>query len=163
MAVGAQEVNAQLFGAKGEGTELLNAVYVEQHVVSAAELTKAGEIGAMAGAILGAAAHVKNVVIDGYISTAAALIACRLCPDATGYIVASHRSVEPGHVRALGALGIAPLLDLDLRLGEGTGAALSIPLVRSAAAILRDMATFSSAGVSGPASGPASEPASEPA
>lgn len=113
------------------------------------------EIGAMAGAILGAAANEKIVVIDGYISTAAALIACGLCPDATGYVVASHRSVEPGHVRALGALGIAPLLDLDLRLGEGTGAALSMPLVRSAAAILRDMATFSSAGVSGPAAEPA--------
>ncbi|HUG37103.1 MAG TPA: nicotinate-nucleotide--dimethylbenzimidazole phosphoribosyltransferase, partial [Candidatus Limnocylindrales bacterium] len=81
---------------------------------------------------------------------AAALCAVRLAPNARDYLIASHRSVEPGHRHVLDALGQTPYLDLGMRLGEGTGAALGIGLARAAAAILREMATFKSAGVSGP-------------
>ena len=87
------------------------------------------------------------MVLDGVIAGAAALVAQRLSPDAVDYCVAGHRSVEPGHAAALAALGLRPLVDLDLRLGEGSGAVLALPLVRSAAAVLRDMATFESAGI----------------
>lgn len=107
------------------------------------------EIAALAGVVLGAARSQMAVLADGFITTAAALAAVRMCGAARGYVVASHLSREPGHAVQLGALGLTPLLDLELRLGEGTGAALALPLLRSAAALLRGMATFSSAGVSG--------------
>jgi len=87
------------------------------------------------------------VILDGVIAGAAALVAQALAPDALGYCFAGHRSVEPGHVVALDRLGLRPLVDLDLRLGEGTGAVLSFPLVEAAGAVLREMATFDSAGV----------------
>ncbi len=109
------------------------------------------EIAAMAGAMIGAAARGALVLVDGFISAAAALAACRLCPALPPYLVASHRSTEPGHSVVLDALALRPLLELDMRLGEGTGCALAIPLVRAAAALLREMATFESAGISGPA------------
>ncbi|MCK6530179.1 nicotinate-nucleotide--dimethylbenzimidazole phosphoribosyltransferase [Myxococcota bacterium] len=105
------------------------------------------EIAGLAGLILGAAARRVPVVLDGFITGAAALVAARLCPRVVGHLVASHRSVEDGHRHVLRALGLAPLLDLDLRLGEGSGAALAIPLVQSAVRVLAEMATFGDAGV----------------
>ena len=98
--------------------------------------------------ILGAARLRKPVLVDGFISTAAALIAVCLCPKARDYIIAAHRSVERGHVAALCTLGKEPLLDLNLRLGEGTGAALAMGLVVGAASLLTDVATFEEASVS---------------
>nr|WP_320050012.1 nicotinate-nucleotide--dimethylbenzimidazole phosphoribosyltransferase [uncultured Desulfuromonas sp.] len=113
-------------------------------------LAKVGgfEIGAIAGLILGAAAQRKPVVIDGIISTAGALIAASLSPASRDYMIAGHCSVEPGHRIALNHLGKAPLLDLRLRLGEGTGAALAMNLVEAAVAILTEIATFEEAAVS---------------
>ena len=112
-------------------------------------LAKVGgfEIGAIAGLILGAAAQKKPVLVDGFISTAGALLAVGLCPDAADYIIASHRSAEPGHDVVLRKLGKKPLLDLELRLGEGTGAVLGMHLVDAAVAILTRMATLDDAGV----------------
>jgi nicotinate-nucleotide--dimethylbenzimidazole phosphoribosyltransferase len=106
------------------------------------------EIAGLVGVILGGAARRVPVVVDGFIATAAALIAVRLAPAARGYLIASHRSAEPGHVRLLEALGLTPYLELDMRLGEGTGAALGIGLLRAALAFYREMATFKEAGVS---------------
>jgi nicotinate-nucleotide--dimethylbenzimidazole phosphoribosyltransferase len=106
------------------------------------------EIGGLAGVILGAAAHRVAVVVDGYISGAAALIAAGLCPQVKDYLIAGHCSIEPGHKYLLRHLGLKPLLDLNLRLGEGTGAALGICLVETSCHILSDMATFAEAGVS---------------
>lgn len=113
-------------------------------------LAKVGgfEIGGIAGLILGAASLKKPVLVDGFISTAGALIAARLAPTAREYMIASHRSVEQGHRIALESLGKNPLLDLDLRLGEGTGAALSMHLVEAAVRILTEVATFEQAAVS---------------
>lgn len=108
------------------------------------------EIAAMVGAMIGSAARGALVLVDGFISSAAALAARRLCPALAPYLIASHRSAEPGHAVALDALGLAPLLDLEMRLGEGSGSALAIPIVRAAGALLREMATFESAGISGP-------------
>ena len=107
------------------------------------------EIAALAGAVLGAARAGRAVVVDGFITGAAALAAVAMCDAARGYLVASHRSAEPGHAIQLEALGLDPLLALDMRLGEGTGGALALPLLEAAAAVLREMATFASAGVSG--------------
>lgn len=105
------------------------------------------EIAGLVGVILEGARRQVPVVLDGFISTAAALVAVRLAPEAASYLVASHRSAEPGHALQLDALWLEPLLDLDLRLGEGSGATLAIPLLDAASDILREMATFSSAGV----------------
>lgn len=107
------------------------------------------EIAALTGATLEAARSGRVVVTDGFIATAAVLVAARLAPAVVDYVVASHRSREPGHAVQLRELGLEPLLDLDLCLGEGTGAALALPLLEAAAAMLREMATFASAGVSG--------------
>jgi nicotinate-nucleotide--dimethylbenzimidazole phosphoribosyltransferase len=106
------------------------------------------EIAGLAGVILGAAAARIPVVVDGFICGAAALVATRLAPAALGALVCSHRSAEPGHRHVLDSLGLAPLLELELRLGEASGAALAMPLVDAALAILHDMATFAAAGVS---------------
>lgn len=106
------------------------------------------EIAALVGLILGAAERRLAVVLDGYITGAAALLAQRICPQVTDYCFASHRSVEPGHTVVLSALGLRPLLDLDLRLGEGSGAALSLPLFHAASRLYHEMATFEQAGVS---------------
>jgi nicotinate-nucleotide--dimethylbenzimidazole phosphoribosyltransferase len=112
-------------------------------------LSKVGgiEIGGIAGVILAGASHRIPVVIDGFISGAAALVAASLSPRVKPYLVASHRSVEKGHQTILDHLGLKPLLDLGLRLGEGTGAALGISLVEAAVKILDEMATFAEAGV----------------
>jgi nicotinate-nucleotide--dimethylbenzimidazole phosphoribosyltransferase len=107
------------------------------------------EHAALAGFILGGAAHRVPVVLDGVIACAAALAARAFAPDVTGYLIAGHLSTEPGARRALEVLGLRPLLDLGLRLGEGSGAVLALPVVAAAARVLRDMATFDSAGVSG--------------
>ncbi|MCL6582059.1 MAG: nicotinate-nucleotide--dimethylbenzimidazole phosphoribosyltransferase [bacterium] len=113
-------------------------------------LAKVGgfEIGGIAGLILGAASVRKPVLVDGFISTAAALVAQRLSPQAADYMIAAHRSMEQGHRKALEVLGKKPLLDLDLRLGEGTGAALAMNLVEAAVRIMTEMATFEEAKVS---------------
>ena len=105
------------------------------------------EHGALAGFILGAAALRVPVILDGVIAGAAALAAAALAPDSIAACVAGHRSAEPGHAVTLSYLGLRPLVDLGLRLGEGTGAVLALPLVQSAARALRDVATFDSAGV----------------
>lgn len=112
-------------------------------------LAKVGglEIGAIAGVVLAAAAHRIPVVIDGFISSAGAVIAALLAPQATAYMIAGHKSVEIGHRAALEHLGLAPLVDLDLRLGEGTGAVLGMSLVEAACKVLCEMATFDEAGV----------------
>jgi nicotinate-nucleotide--dimethylbenzimidazole phosphoribosyltransferase len=107
------------------------------------------EHAALAGFILGGAAHRVPVVLDGVIACAAALAARAFAPDVTGCLIAGHLSTEPGARRALEELGLRPLLDLGLRLGEGSGAVLALPVVGAAARVLRDMATFDSAGVSG--------------
>ena len=106
------------------------------------------EIAMLAGAAIGCAARRMPVIVDGFIVTAAVLVAARLEPAVAGHCVFAHRSAEPGHARLLEALGAEPLLDLGLRLGEGSGAALAVPLVRAAARLLGEMATFASAGVS---------------
>ncbi len=107
------------------------------------------EHAALAGFILGAAALRTPVILDGVIAGAAALVAHRIAPDALAACVAGHRSAEPGHAAALAKLGLRPLVELELRLGEGTGAVLALPLVQSAARVMHDVATFDSAGVSG--------------
>jgi nicotinate-nucleotide--dimethylbenzimidazole phosphoribosyltransferase len=106
------------------------------------------EIAGLVGVVLAGAARRAPVVLDGFIATAAALVAARLAPAARGYLIAAHRSAEPGHPRLLEALGLVPYLELAMRLGEGTGAALGIGLLRAALACYREMATFSEAGVS---------------
>lgn len=106
------------------------------------------EIAAIVGAVLEAPAHRMAVVADGFISTVAALAAVRAEPAAASALFFAHRSTEHGHGAALDALEARPLLSLDMRLGEGSGAALAIPILRAAAAVLREMATFEGAGVS---------------
>ncbi len=113
-------------------------------------LSKVGgfEIGGLVGCILAAAVHRVPILIDGFISTASALIACELCPPLKDYLIAAHISQEKGHQIALSYLGKIPLLDLNMRLGEGTGAVLGMKLVELAVKILNEMATFEEARVS---------------
>ncbi|MGC2129714.1 MAG: nicotinate-nucleotide--dimethylbenzimidazole phosphoribosyltransferase [Candidatus Aquilonibacter sp.] len=112
------------------------------------------EIVGLAGALLAAAQRRIPILLDGFIVGAAALLAQAIAPDSIGYCIAAHRSRELGHAVALRHLGLVPLLDLDLRLGEGSGAALAMPLCEAAARMVREMKTFAEAGVS-----TASEPA----
>lgn len=105
------------------------------------------EIGGLAGVMLGAAARQVPIVIDGFISGAAALVACTLAPTVQPYLIAAHRSVEPGHQSILVNLDMQPLLDLGMRLGEGTGAVLGVSLCQAACKVLDEMATFAEAGV----------------
>ncbi len=113
-------------------------------------LSKVGgfEIGGLAGVMIGAAANHVPVMVDGFISTAAAMIAVTLAPQCKDYLIAAHRSKEYGHSAMLEWLGLKPLFDLDLRLGEGTGAALGISMAEAACKVLAEMATFGEAGVS---------------
>lgn len=113
-------------------------------------LAKVGgfEIGGIAGCILAAAAHRVPLVVDGFISTAAALVARTLCPAALDYMFAGHRSEEPGHSIMLDFLGMAPILDLGMRLGEGTGGALAMVVMEGAVRVFNQMLTFEQAGVS---------------
>ncbi len=117
----------------------------------------AGEVGGyeivgLAGVILSAARARVPVILDGYIVAAAALIAHAIAPQAIGYCIAAHRSREAGHAIALQALGLRPLFDLDLALGEASGAALALPMIEASARMMREMRTFAEAGVSGSAS-----------
>jgi nicotinate-nucleotide--dimethylbenzimidazole phosphoribosyltransferase len=115
-------------------------------------LAKVGgfEIAVLAGAMVGCAAARRAVVVDGLISAAAALVAARLAPAVRPYLFASHLSVEPGHALILGDLGLAPVLDLRMRLGEGTGAVMALTVLEAACRVLAGMATFEEAGVAGP-------------
>jgi nicotinate-nucleotide--dimethylbenzimidazole phosphoribosyltransferase len=108
------------------------------------------EIAGLVGLVLGAAMRRIPIVIDGFIATAAVLIAVELCPAVRNYLIAAHRSVEIGHQAALQRLELDPLFALDMRLGEGTGAALALPLLDAALALMSDMATFDEAGIAGP-------------
>ena len=107
------------------------------------------EIAAMTGLVLGAARRQIAIVMDGFISTAAAAIACGLAPAVRSYLFAGHRSQEPGHRVLLAYLDVEPILDLDMRLGEGSGAVLAMPVLEGALCLYREIATFASAGVSG--------------
>ena len=105
------------------------------------------EIAALVGVALGAASRRIAVVVDGFIATSAAMLAVQLCPRVQGYLIAAHRSAEFGHGVALEALELEPLVALDLRLGEGSGAAVVLRLLDAAVALLSEMATFEEAGV----------------
>jgi nicotinate-nucleotide--dimethylbenzimidazole phosphoribosyltransferase len=113
-------------------------------------LSKVGgfEIGVLAGVMLGTAAANRPAVVDGFISGAAALIAWALAPAIGPHLIASHQSVEPGHRIALDKMQLVPFLDMGMRLGEGTGAALAMHIIEAAARCLSEMATFADAGVS---------------
>jgi nicotinate-nucleotide--dimethylbenzimidazole phosphoribosyltransferase len=156
---------ADLPGCVGPGTGLDAAGVARKHAMLEQALARIGrprdprqilaeaggfEIAMMAGAFLGAAQARKPALVDGFIATAAALAAVRIDPAARAAMVFAHRSPEPGHGLLLAALEAEPLLDLGLRLGEGTGALLAWPLLQAAGAMLCDMASFSEAGVSGP-------------
>ena len=106
------------------------------------------EMAALVGAILAAARSKVPVILDGFVSGVAALVAARLALASMQYVVAGHCSVEPGHRKILEALGLRPLLDLEMRLGEGSGALVALPLLDAAVAVLNEMSTFSEAGVS---------------
>jgi nicotinate-nucleotide--dimethylbenzimidazole phosphoribosyltransferase len=113
-------------------------------------LSKVGgfEIGGIAGLVLGAAESRIPIVIDGVISTAGAMIAWLIEPRLTGYIFAAHRSVEQAQAAMLARMGLDPILDLGMRLGEGTGCALAMPIIEAGAKVIKEMATFAEAGVS---------------
>jgi nicotinate-nucleotide--dimethylbenzimidazole phosphoribosyltransferase len=166
----ASVMTAALTGMKatlvtGKGTGLDNEAYtrkchtveavLRQHFAQPAGPRKilrcAGglEIAAMTGMILGAARRQIAIVMDGFISTAAAAIACGLAPAVRPYLFAGHASQEPGHRVLLTHLEIQPILDLHMRLGEGTGAVLAMPVLEAAMRLYQEMATFASAGVSG--------------
>jgi nicotinate-nucleotide--dimethylbenzimidazole phosphoribosyltransferase len=112
------------------------------------------EIAALCGFVIGAASEQVPVVVDGVIAAAAALVAVAFAPEVVGYLYGGHRSSEPGSSAVLLELGLSPVLDLGMRLGEGSGAVLAVPTVQAAAKILREMATFDSAGVSDKAGPP---------
>jgi nicotinate-nucleotide--dimethylbenzimidazole phosphoribosyltransferase len=155
--VEASEVTGQGTGIDRSGLEKKVAVIEQAISINAPDrkdgidvLSKVGgfEIGGIAGAILGCAANRIPVVIDGFISSAGALIANIIEPGSAAYMIPSHSSVEKGHHIALQHLGLKPLFDFDMRLGEGTGAAIGMHIAEAAVKILNQMATFSSAGVS---------------
>ncbi len=136
-----QKIKAIEKGIKVNTPDPKNAVDVLSKVGGA-------EIGGIAGLILGAAANRIPVIIDGLISTAGAMIAYTIEPKVKGYLFAAHNSVEIGHKAMLDAIGLQPILDLNLRLGEGTGAALAMFMIEAGLKIYREMATFGEAGVS---------------
>lgn len=151
----------ELVVGRGTGVDdaaLMNKVEVVKKAIAVNEprmeepvelLAKLGglEIAAIAGAILAAASVRIPVIIDGYISAASALVAARIAPATTQYMIASHLSMEPGHKVALDLLGLRPMLDMNMRLGEGTGAVLAMHLIEAAVLILNEMVTFEEAGV----------------
>ena len=126
----------------------VNAAVVAQGPLETLAAVGGFEIAGLVGVILEAAAARRPIIIDGFISGAAALVAATIAPASAGYMIASHRSMELGHGAVLRRLGLKPLLDLDLRLGEGTGAVLALPLLEAAVRTLNEMATFDEAGVS---------------
>ncbi|GIF00362.1 nicotinate-nucleotide--dimethylbenzimidazole phosphoribosyltransferase [Paractinoplanes rishiriensis] len=151
-------------GVTGRGTGIDDAMYAHKVGVVAAALARhtpdpADPLGvlasvgglehaALAGFVLGAAAHRVPVIIDGVIAVSGALAAAAFAPDAVAAMVAGHRSAEPGATVALAHLGLGPLLDLGMRLGEGSGAVLALPVVAAAVRVLHEVATFDAAGVS---------------
>lgn len=160
--VGAEH-GADLYTVTGRGTGLDDAGLLHKRTLLKQALERGGrpidplavlaeygglEIAMMAGAMLGAAERRMLVLIDGFIVTSALLVAHAIDPNVLPYCVFAHRSQEPGHGIQLDHLGVEPLMSLDLRLGEGTGAALAWPLVQSAVSFLNEMASFESAGVS---------------
>lgn len=160
----ARLTGARIEDATGRGTGLNDAQLRHKQAVLARALARnpgahapidaladvgGFEIAMMAGAMLQAASERRVLLVDGFIAGAAALVAQALMPPVQDYLVFCHRSAEPGHRLLLAHLGARPLLELDLRLGEGTGALLAWPLVQSAALFLNEMASFESAGVSG--------------
>lgn len=147
----------------GRGTGLSDEALTKKQTLLAQALDRGGspkaplsalceyggfEIAMMVGTMIRAAQLRQLVLVDGFIVTASALIACELCPTIRPYLIFGHRSHEVGHALSLAHLQASPLLSLDLRLGEGTGAALAYPMVKAAAAFLNEMASFESAGVS---------------
>jgi nicotinate-nucleotide--dimethylbenzimidazole phosphoribosyltransferase len=126
----------------------VNAGRIAEGPIDALAAVGGLEIAGLVGVIIQAAHYRKPVIIDGFISGAAALTAAQIAPAVTGYMIASHRSQELGHGAVLRRLALHPLLDLDLRLGEGTGAVLALPLLEAAVRTLNEMATFDEAGVS---------------
>jgi nicotinate-nucleotide--dimethylbenzimidazole phosphoribosyltransferase len=155
----AAEVTGRGTGIDAAGLERKTAVVRAALRVNAPDprdaldvLAKVGgfEIAGLAGVVLAAASRRVPVAVDGFIAGTAALVAAALAPGVPDVLFASHRSPEPGHAILLARLGLVPYLDLGLRLGEGTGAALFIHLARAAARLYTDMATFKSAGVDGP-------------
>ena len=126
----------------------VNAELIAKGPIEALAAVGGLEIAGLVGVIVEAAAGRRPVVIDGFISGAAALVAALVAPASSGYMIASHRSQELGHGALLRRLGLKPLLELDLRLGEGTGAVLALPLLEAAVRTLNEMATFDEAGVS---------------
>jgi nicotinate-nucleotide--dimethylbenzimidazole phosphoribosyltransferase len=126
----------------------VNAARIAEGPIAALAAVGGLEIAGLVGVMLEAASHRKPVVIDGFISGSAALVAAGIAAGVTGYMIAGHRSHELGHGAVLRRLGLRPLLDLDLRLGEGTGAVLALPLLDAAVNTLTQMATFDEAGVS---------------
>ena len=160
--VGAEH-GADLYTVTGRGTGLDDAGLIRKRALLKQALERGGrpadplavlaeygglEIAMMTGAMLGAAERRMLVLIDGFIVTSALLVAHAIDPNVLPYCVFAHRSQEPGHGIQLDHLGVEPLMSLDLRLGEGTGAALAWPLVQSAVSFLNEMASFESAGVS---------------
>ncbi|AVX20577.1 MULTISPECIES: nicotinate-nucleotide--dimethylbenzimidazole phosphoribosyltransferase [Carboxydocella] len=141
-------------GLKNKQNAIRKAIEVNQPNVNDPidVLAKVGgyEIAGLAGLILGAAANKTPIIIDGFISSAAALIAQRIAPLSVEYMIPSHASEEPGHKMILELLGLKPMLLLNMRLGEGTGAALAMHIVEGACKIINEMATFADAGVTGP-------------
>jgi nicotinate-nucleotide--dimethylbenzimidazole phosphoribosyltransferase len=153
----AQEVTGPGTGLDGAGLDAKTAVVADivtrLHALDAGPrewLRQAGglEIAALVGAMLRARAHRMVVVVDGFIVTAAALLACSLDESVRDQLVFAHRSAEPGHAVALHQLGASPVLDLGMALGEGSGGVLAVPVLRAACDILARMATFADAGVS---------------
>jgi nicotinate-nucleotide--dimethylbenzimidazole phosphoribosyltransferase len=134
------DVVTRALEASGKSRSELDAI----HVLAA---VGGFELGVLAGIAIGAAGRNVPVLVDGYPASAAVLVAAALAPALPRSLIAAHRSSEPGHAIVLDALGLHPLLDLELRLGEGSGAALALPLLGAALAILDEMATFASAGV----------------
>lgn len=135
---------------KRRKVEVIQAALEKHHPAHINTLEKVGglEIGMMAGLMIGAAHKRIPILLDGLIATAAALIAEQMQPGVRHYLIAGHQSAEPGHTIALHHLGLTPLLNLDMRLGEGTGAVLAVPLIQAAMATLQHMATFDEAQVS---------------
>jgi nicotinate-nucleotide--dimethylbenzimidazole phosphoribosyltransferase len=143
-------------GVDDQGLALKKAVIAKGLAVNTPDprdgldvLAKVGgfEIGGIAGLVLAGAYYRRPVVIDGFISTAAALIAQALCPRVTQYLFAGHRSEEPGHRRMLAHLGLPPILELGMRLGEGTGGVLAMGIIQGAVRAYKEMLTFEQADV----------------
>jgi nicotinate-nucleotide--dimethylbenzimidazole phosphoribosyltransferase len=143
-------IDDSAFAAKVDAIERALTINEPRASDSLGVLAKVGgcEMAFLAGVAIGAASCGAAVVLDGYPTTAAAIVAAELAPNAESYMLASHVSAEPGHRIALECLGLWPLLDLEMRLGEGTGAALAMTLLDAALRIPREMATFGTAGVS---------------